>query len=312
MLKYLVILLSDRAVSYCSYDSDKYLEDSLISISDLHDAISFGMKENLMIQFVYPETPLPVSYINEINTIDHTNIMPYQYTNKEDIGVIDNLYEIPNTFGCETVIVRTTLSEIASNTDTFVKLINRHKRINIAFKNLDEENEFAVSNYRNWLTSFATNEFKDIIVQSGKIPQLNIISDRLILNAMNNCNAGFEVITVAPDGNFYVCPGFYYDKREPNGNLREGLKLVNPELFKLERAPICRICDAWHCKRCVLSNIHRTFEINIPGRIQCLISHAEREASRQLLKSLKKDGFVIPDVLIETINYNDPFEMIEK
>ena len=35
---------------------------------------------------------------------------------------------------------------------------------------------------------------------------LNVLTDRLFLQNMNNCNAGVDHITLAPDGLFYICP----------------------------------------------------------------------------------------------------------
>ena len=69
MLQYLVILLDDSSTSFCHYDNKD--EHNLISIEDLREAIFFGMKENLMIQFVYPDYPLPKDYLDTIESIDH-------------------------------------------------------------------------------------------------------------------------------------------------------------------------------------------------------------------------------------------------
>ena len=230
MLKYLVIILSNRSTSYCYYDVPDSIAEKTISTDKLKEAILFGMKENLIIVL----------------------------------------------------------------TD-----------INVASQSL-------ISDYRSWLIEFANNGFKELCMESNRIPQLNIISDRLNLKAMNNCNAGVDTLTVGPDGKFYICPGFYYDGSESVGDPADGLNIRNGELLKLDHAPICKVCDAWQCKRCVWSNLHRTHEINTPGRGQCLISHCEREASRQLLSSLKDNGIVLPDTQIETIDYNEPFETLTR
>lgn len=134
MLKYLVVLLSNKSVSYCSYDSDEMLDDKLISVSDLHDAIIFGMKENLMIQFVYPEETITSEHLAEINTIDHINIKPYTLSQKEDVGVINEWCEVSKTAECENVIVRTTIADITIHADDIIKLLREHKRVNISFK----------------------------------------------------------------------------------------------------------------------------------------------------------------------------------
>ena len=44
---------------------------------------------------------------------------------------------------------------------------------------------------------------------AGKVVQLNLLTDRMMLDKINNCGAGDTSITLAPDGKFYVCPAFY-------------------------------------------------------------------------------------------------------
>ena len=89
MLQYLVILLDDTSTSYCHYGVNK-TEHRLISLDDLRRGIRFGMVENLMIQFVYPNYSLPQEYLDVIDTIDHSNIKPMAVLdNDTDIVVID-------------------------------------------------------------------------------------------------------------------------------------------------------------------------------------------------------------------------------
>ena len=134
---------------------------------------------------------------------------------------------------------------------------------------------------------------------------------------MNNCNAGWENITLAPDGKFYVCPAFYQsdsqttieDKALAIGDLQNGLDIKNPQLYKLSHAPLCRNCDAYQCKRCVWLNRKTTFEVNTPSHEQCVVAHLERNASRKLLQSIRKHGEFIPEVDIKEINYLDPFDV---
>ena len=62
------------------------------------------------------------------------------------------------------------------------------------------------------------------------------------------------------------------------------------QLLELKYSPICRICDAYQCKRCVFLNKKLTSEINTPSSRQCRLSHIEREASRLFLQKLKETG----------------------
>ena len=73
MIQYIVILLDETSVSFCHYTSNK-TEHKLIPLQTLKDGIRFAMKENLNIQFVYPDYELPTEYQEEIDSIDHTDI----------------------------------------------------------------------------------------------------------------------------------------------------------------------------------------------------------------------------------------------
>ncbi len=145
---------------------------------------------------------------------------------------------------------------------------------------------------------------------NGNLVQLNLLTDRMMLSNMNNCGAGDTTLTVAPDGKFYVCPAFYHAKDGNSvGSLDTGLDIKNPQLYRLSHAPICRHCDAWHCKRCVWLNRKTTLEVNTPSHEQCVVAHMEREASRQLLNNIRKhDAFLSQSDEIPELTYTDPFE----
>ncbi|MDE6296932.1 MAG: CXXX repeat peptide maturase, partial [Muribaculaceae bacterium] len=137
--------------------------------------------------------------------------------------------------------------------------------------------------------------------------------DRMVLTEMNNCNAGWESLTLAPNGNLYICPAFYYAGEKPVGTIGQELDIKNPQLFRLDHAPICRNCDAWHCRRCVWLNKRYTLEVNTPGHEQCVMIHLEREATRKLSE---KTGFLSKQLLpvekIIELNYLDPLEKLIK
>ena len=130
---------------------------------------------------------------------------------------------------------------------------------------------------------------------------------------MNNCNAGWESITLAPDSKFYVCPAFYLEADGYSvGDLESGLNVKNPQLYKLDHAPICRNCDAFQCRRCAWLNRKTTLEVNTPSHEQCVVAHLERNASRNLLESIRAIGVFLPEMEIPEINYLDPFDNIKQ
>ena len=130
-----------------------------------------------------------------------------------------------------------------------------------------------------------------------------------MLSEMNNCRAGETTITLAPNGNFYICPAFYYDNMDDSvGDVNNGLFIPNQHLYKLDYAPICCHCDAYQCKRCIWLNRRMTLEVNTPSHEQCVAAHLERNASLKLLRNLQRNGNVFLEHEIKEINYLDPFE----
>ena len=133
---------------------------------------------------------------------------------------------------------------------------------------------------------------------------------RIILDKMNNCNAGYENVTLAPDGNFYVCPAFYNDDDYNVGSVNSGIDIKNQHLYRIAYAPLCRNCDAYQCRRCIWLNKKTTLEVNTPSHEQCAVSHVERDVSRKLLMNMQKGGVAnFHDKEIKEISYIDPFDV---
>lgn len=302
MLKYLVILLDDASVSFCHYGVKR--QPRLIDDETLRKGILFGMKENLTIQFVYPKQELPQETKDIIETIDHTKIMPVEHCDGADVVVCDDwaqLSEAPKDSVC---VVRAPKAELWGKS---VEAILRNvSRLNVVITDVESFTDEDFKAYEAFLAEW-TAEVKTLYLE-GKSPQLNLLTDRMMLDKMNNCGAGDETITLAPDGRFYICPAFYEDGRFSVGDIENGLDIRNKQLYRLDHAPICRHCDAYQCKRCVWLNRKTTLEVNTPSHEQCVVAHLERNASRRLLAEIRKAGEFLPKQEIKEIDYTDPFE----
>jgi CXXX repeat peptide maturase len=311
--QYIVILLDDTSISYCHADNP-LTEKRLIPLEVLREAILFSMKQNLMIQFVYPEYELPKEYNDLIETIDHIKI-------GKDVLVYDS---VPTNVERKNVVLRLTIADFLAKQYDIALLLPKVTRLNISITDIENFKDELIEEYRaalEMLNSVLLNIYKD-----GNQPEINILTDRLRLNEMHNCEAGVENITLAPNGKFYLCPAFYYDEQmgvstrmnhktkdasRSVGDLEVGINIPNKQLLELERAPLCRICDAYHCNRCIWLNQKLTWDNNTPSRQQCVMAHIERNASRDLSKKLKDAGFVIENEIKE-INYLDPFDVKEE
>lgn len=310
MLTYLIILLDDTSTSYCHYDVAK-TECRLISLDDLRAGILFAMKENLNIQFVYPNYELPTGYQELIESIDHIKIKPESQICEADVIVLDN-WRNCNLDALEgrTCIIRTNLENLKSHCDTVKKLLARVVRLNIVFTDIEMFNDNDIQTYQNILLCLGKYVLE--LYRKGHMVQLNTLTDRIMLSEMNNCNAGYNNVTLAPNGKFYLCPAFYYNNEQNCvGSPNTGINIKNKQLLRLDHAPICRRCDSFQCKRCIWLNAKLTMDANTPSRQQCVIAHLERNASCYLLTELDKAGIKINNSqFIEEITELDPFNIV--
>lgn len=305
MMQYLVILLDDTSVSYCHCDNP-YKKPRLINLDDLKAGILYAMKENLMIQFVYPNHELPKEYLDVIDTIDHHDIVPYPM--QGDVAVIeDSRFEVASS---EDVVMvwRVGKEKMFESYDNVTKALRQVQRLNLVITDIETFTDDDLKRYETILDQWATVLKEEYL--HGHSPQLNVLTDRIMLTKPNHCNAAIENITLAPNGKFYVCPAFYYsDPGDSVGELLNGPDIKNQQLYKLDHAPLCRHCDAYHCRRCVWLNRKTTFEINTPSHEQCVVAHTERNIARKLLTAIREKAEFMPKVEIKELNYTDPFEV---
>lgn len=302
MLQYLIILLDDASTSFCHYENTKK-ERKLISLDTLRKGIRFGMMENLMIQYVYPDNELPAEYTEVIEDIDHSKIKPT--SEDADVWVTDSVKDIRADIP---VVWRTNKQELYAKEDEVAKALENVPRMNVVLTDIETFTDEDFEQYKAFLGRIA-GKIEQLYVD-GKSPQLNLLTDRMMLKEMNNCGAGDTNITLAPNGKFYVCPAFYYeDEADSIGDLEHGLDIRNKQLYKLDHAPICHHCDAWQCKRCIWLNRKMTLEVNTPSHEQCVLAHLERNASRELLTNIRNHGIFLPEMEeIKEIDYLDPFD----
>lgn len=328
MLQYLVILLDDTSVAYC-YANNPLKERFLMPIETLKKGIIFGMKQNMMIQYVFPDYRLPKEYTEILESIDNVKIYPIDcqkfndsdYVNASDVEVADS---IPDTIKAKNLVLRLTFNDLLCHKEKIANFFAEDFRLNICIIDVDKFTDDDIKKYQQLLKDW--NDKLLELYKKEKAPQFNLLTDRMMLDKMHNCDAGVNNITLAPNGKFYLCPAFYYDEKtnvfnqmnhhNPSsnnsvGDLETGVNILNPQLLKLDHAPLCRNCDAYHCRRCLWLNRKLTWDINTPSHQQCIMSHIERNASRNLLYKIKRiDKFAL-EADIKQIDYLDPFYVIK-
>lgn len=313
MIQYIVILLDDTSTSFCHYTNEK-ADRRLIPLQTLKDGICYAMKENLNIQFVYPNYKLPKEYLAAIDSIDHIDIYPAEMADNADVVVFDSLIAAKDYVFKEEVayLIRTDKVSLFNEYKIIGEILDKVTRLNVVITDIETFTEDDFMAYKSLLSNLA--ERVEQIYVSGKSPQLNLLTDRIMLEKMNNCGAGDTSVTLAPDGKFYVCPAFYLSSDGYTiGDMVNGLEIKNSQLYRLDHAPLCRRCDAWQCKRCIWMNRKTTLEVNTPSHEQCVVAHLERNASRKLLIDVRKHGkFMSGSEDIKEIDYLDPFDVKEE
>jgi len=300
-MQHLVLILDESASSFCVYPNPQRSSE-LMSYEILKKAISFAQRRNLSLNILAGKTELPQSYLDSIDLISHLYVQDAQLPalTRDDILIVDitDKNDLPPVQGVENIIVRVSPNKISKLSKAVLHYVNDVKRINIHLTDVDLFGKQDFDLYQKEL-----NKLSDIYKKTLN-KELNILTDRTVLFDMNNCDAGIQHITLAPNGKLYICPAFYYDNPENTiGHLDDELQIVNKHLFQLDYAPICRQCDAFHCKRCLWLNQKTTGEINTPSHEQCVVSHLERNTSRAMLSYNQVNTNCIPE-----INYLDPFE----
>lgn len=308
MLKFLVILLDDISIPFC-HANNPLQSSNLMPIETLREAIVWSMKENLMVHYVLPPYKLPNQYYELLDSIDNIKI-------GRDVSVFSSL---PESCNVDNAVFRLRFRTFIDSIDKIGALLPNIKNLNILYTDIETFNDNMINEYKDALSSLSDYVKKQYLL--GRKIRINVLTNRIFLSEMNNCGAGISNVTIAPNGNFYTCPAFYYDEvagisngmnhekkqfSRSVGSLENGLNIPNRQLLDLGHAPLCRECDAFHCHRCVWLNQKLTWDINTPSHQQCVISHIERNASRALSNELREIGYLFEP--IKEIQYLDPFE----
>lgn len=301
--KYIQFILNDKMTPHCNYknwnDSDNEMSDGCFQTG-----IKFA-KENGFGIVLLGDNSIVEDY-PEKNYTQVINSDPVK-ANTSSVFIYDNNIDIITDSKNTILLVDT------NNINNIYKFVTgiypRGERVNIILQEIDKWDVDTLNKYRQQLELLV--EFIENTYISSNPMEVNVITDRLFLNQHCNCDAGIDSYTLGPNGKFYVCPAFYFDN--PNnsiGDLEVGILNKDEFLMKFDNAPICNNCDAYHCKRCVFINKKLTEEYNTPSKIQCVISHIERNMSLELQQRLINKKVIQEENRISEINFDDPLQAI--
>lgn len=298
--KYLQIIASDNITPHCTYRNLKNT-NNVICDKTLKKALEFASNNKFVPVMLGTSKDILKDAISIVDSKD-------ELSKGYSIKVYDNTINgLENAGGmCILLINKENLNNISEYVS---KLYGKHSRVNVILEDIEGWDDLNVQAYKKQLEklkSFVADTYR-----KGEPLHLNTLTDRIEQTSMCNCDAGNTTFTLAPNGKIYICPAFYFDDPESYiGDLDNGIKIKNPQLMEFETAGICHECDAYQCRRCKFLNKKLTNEYNIPSKIQCVVSHLERNASRELQEILVNEGFMNTNNIISKINYLDPLEKV--
>ena len=321
MYKYLLVILEKGAASFCHYSNPYYhslRQPSFMPLELLEKVIRYARDNDLFINFLYGKHRPSFEYEKLIDTIAHVKMIPVSLHEAYPDGVLvldagDRLSfkEIARDLG-RNIILRVERADLSCLGADLEALKGKFKRLNLHLVGVERFTEQDIALYESQLKKISAALQQSYRI--GEEIEINVLTDRMLLPQMNNCDAGVKHLTIAPNGKGYVCPAFYHDDEDANAigvwNEDQELEIVNQRLLSLECAPICSQCDAFHCKRCVYLNKITTLEINVPSKEQCLLAHTDREISRQMLNKLRNIEPFNKLPAIRSLNYQDPFDIV--
>lgn len=303
-MKYLNIILNDLSVFPCCEHlaTSKEITEEILSAG-----IKYAEENSCQINVFYPKGEVSGKIQKILSATPHTRVIhTAMKSRKGDVVVMDDWTDLELLEYSPTVqyVIKTSKKELEKNWQNLP--LNQYIRFDVVVDDIAGMKDEDLAAYHMILANMA--EAMADSYAKGRYMHCNILTDRISLRSMHNCGAGETHITLAPDGNFYICPAFYFTQMKDLGSCLGGLNIKNQQLYSIGYAPICKHCDAFHCKRCIWLNKKLTLEVNTPSHEQCVVSHIERNASRQLFlqaqdKMGKDQSCDIPELL-----YLDPFE----
>jgi CXXX repeat peptide maturase len=317
-LTHILVLVEDGAVAFCHYENPSFhasAKPRWMAEERLRGIVRHAEGQSVALTFVLGKTRPPARIERLMERVIHAKIVPLALGDvyPDAILVLDS--EDADAFAQlspdsrRNVILRLARRDVAKGADLCASLAGRYGRLSLHLRGIEYFTPSDLAVYREELAKLGS--MLGIRYSGGDRVEINVLTDRMMLREMRNCDAGVKHVTVAPNGDCYICPAFVHDG-EPIGRFdgAAGPAVKRITGLDLSHGPLCTRCDAFHCKRCVYLSRKLTEEYNVPSEQQCAIAHIEREASRLLLKDLGKVEPFRRMPRIAELNYQDPIELI--
>ncbi|NLI11741.1 MAG: radical SAM peptide maturase, CXXX-repeat target family [Peptococcaceae bacterium] len=306
LASYLLFITSDNITPHCSYRNIKGT-DNIMSRGVFEKGIEFCKEKGI----------IPVM-LGKLHNIDFDKNNDYLFIDSPSNGVsLRNMIPVHDNAVNEQLTSENSIL-LVNNSSLFnlyslaKQLFQHSSRINIILEDIEKWNDTEIEEYKNQLNQLVAFLAESYDRESRL--ELNVLTDIWDLKSTRNCGAGINTFSLAPNGKIYICPAFYFDNPDNHiGTLVDGIKIKNSQLLQVENAPICLVCDVYNCRQCKYLNKKLTNEFNTPSKIQCVISHIERNKSMELQNLIMKQESETFDNILKTIDYIDPlYNLLKK
>lgn len=309
--KHMYFIMSDDSIECCDYKSGDSV-GNIMSLEIAKKGLEFCEKNFYRPVILNSKSKDNIYNLDQLSMLSRIEVcknsaeLPYKNFDKY---VVLEPKDINKFEGNKIVIVNINEEYFTRLAEVVISLLPVSQRVNIVFK-FDFTKKY-LDIYEQQLNEICQEIIR--YLKMGTFKEVNVITDRLFLKKMNNCNGGVDNYALAPDGKIYICPAFYYKTPQyAIGDIENGITNTKlSKMFDLKHAPVCQRCDAYQCNRCVMKNKTDTREYNTPGSLQCIKSHIERNVAMHMLEKLKEENIKYgADISIEPVKYKEPMEKI--
>lgn len=303
-LKYVYFITSNSAPAYCNYEK-RFSDNSKMTDELFQRGLDFCLDKEVLPIFL---GSMPSSLPPDKRVYFEIDRQRQFNTPARSITVVEGFDENVSTPVVNLLVRKESINTLTHTVKSYYD--KSIKRINLFFPDAYAWIDSDLELYSSQLNSLV--EFLATIYVSGSMSfQVNVLSDRLNQRDGENrdCSAGINSVALAPNGRFYICPGFYFTNPEWSiGDIETGIDETDRERYFREKSPMCHSCKASTCDRCLLDSKITTGEINVPSSIRCRIGYTHANAQQKLcneLKTMMGNKYCFATDAVPQLNYVD-------
>lgn len=296
--KSLYFLLSDDYVTYCSYQNNNQ-DTNQMKENVIIEGLNYTQENFMRPIFVHSKNGKTIKYREEYLVHDIVHIVPIKHYSKakeQGFKRILPTYDIEDVNNekmlIDNIILNVKANQIKKLGEAVYELIKYSDRININITELDKH--FDEEEYNHQLKTIS-DKIVEIWEEEKVLKEVNLLTDVLLLDNHDNCQAGENTFVLSPMGKIYTCCAVFSNNQDNFvGDVKDGInKEYGAHLYKLESSNLCKNCDAYQCKNCVEINRENTNEYNVSPAFQCRKSHIEKAVSLELMSKLKECNVIV-------------------